>query len=53
MLKKASSFALTSLRGSTYRTEGTASPHRSLRPRWKAFLNILHDALVPFDFNLY
>jgi hypothetical protein len=33
--------------GSTYR-KGYASPHRSLRPRWMAFLNILtwHSGIV-------
>ncbi len=40
MLKKSSSVVLASLRGSTYGTE-YASPLHSLRPRWKAFLNIL------------
>ena len=40
MLKKAASFVLASLRGSTYRTE-YVSPLRSLRPRWTAFLTIL------------
>lgn len=40
LLKKPSSFVLTSLRGSTYGT-GYASPLRSLRPRWKVFLNSL------------
>ena len=40
MVKKASSFVLASLRGSTYDTK-YASPHRSLRPRWKTFLTIL------------
>jgi D-aminopeptidase len=40
LLKKPSSFVLTSLRDSTYRTK-YASPLRSLRPRWKAFLNSL------------
>jgi len=40
MLKKAASFVLASLRGSTYGKE-YASPLRSLRPRRTAFLNIL------------
>ncbi len=40
MLKKSASFVLASLRGSTYGKE-YASPLRSLRPRWTAFLNIL------------
>ena len=40
MLKKFASFVLASLRGSTYGSE-YASPLRSLRPRWTAFLNIL------------
>ncbi len=40
MLKKTSSFVLASLRGSTYGNE-YASPLRSLRPCWTAFLNIL------------
>jgi len=39
MLKKAASFVLASLKGSTYWEY--ASPFRSLRPRWTAFLNIL------------
>jgi len=39
MLKKASSFVLASLKGATYWEY--ASPFRSLRPRWKTFLNIL------------
>jgi hypothetical protein len=41
VLKKAASFVLASLKGSTYGEE-YASPFRSLRPRWTAFLNILH-----------
>ena len=41
MLKNASSFVLTSLRPSTY-NEAYASGLRSLRPCWKAFLNILN-----------
>ena len=45
MLKKASSFVLTSLRGSTY-SEGYDSPLRSLRPHWTAFLNILRAFLI-------
>jgi hypothetical protein len=45
MLKKSSSFVLTSLKGSTYGTE-YASPLRSLRPCQKAFLNILRAALI-------
>jgi len=40
MLKKSASFVLASLRGSTYDKE-YASPPRSLRPHWTAFLNIL------------
>ncbi len=40
MLKKASSFVLAMLGGSTYRKE-YASPPRLLRPRWTAFLTIL------------
>ena len=40
MLKKAASFVLASLRGSTYRKE-YALPLRSLRPCRTAFLNIL------------
>jgi hypothetical protein len=45
MLKKPASRVpawrvIASLRGSTYRKEYD-SPHRSLRPRWTAFLNIL------------
>jgi hypothetical protein len=40
MLKKSASFVLASLRGSTYGNE-YASPLRSLRPRWTAFLSIL------------
>jgi len=43
MLKKALSFVLASLRGSAYREE-YASPPRSLRPRWAAFLNILEES---------
>ena len=45
MLKKAASFVLASLRGSTYHKE-YASPLRSLRPRWTAFLNILQGPLT-------
>ena len=41
MLKKSASFVLASLRGSTYGKEYD-SPPRSLRPRWTAFLSILH-----------
>ena len=41
MLKMAASFVLASLRRSTYGKE-YASPLRSLRPRWAAFLSILH-----------
>lgn len=40
MLKNPASFVLTSLRGSTYGPK-YASPLRSLRPRWTAFLTIL------------
>jgi hypothetical protein len=49
MLKKAASFVLASLRGSTYRKE-YASPLRSLRPRWTTFLNILR-AFLRIDFQ--
>jgi len=37
------SFVLASLRGSTYKVE-YASPLRSLRPCWTAFLNILRES---------
>jgi hypothetical protein len=52
VLKKSSSFILASLRSSTYSKE-YASPLRSLRPRWTAFLNTLTDhpqliAVSPF-----
>ncbi len=47
MLKKASSFVLASLRGSTYRKE-YASPLHLLRPRWTTFLNILQGVLSAF-----
>ena len=47
MFKKSASFVLASLRGSTYETE-YASPLRSLRPRWTAFLNILLSMLTRF-----
>jgi hypothetical protein len=50
MLKKASSFVLASLRGSTYMTK-YASPHRSLRPRWTAFLSILALPSPPAHFE--
>ena len=40
MLKKAASFVLAALGGSTYSLM-YASPPRLLRPRWTAFLNIL------------
>jgi hypothetical protein len=40
MLKKSASVVLAPLRGSTYRT-AYASPLRSLRPCWTAFLSIL------------
>ncbi len=46
MLKKASSFVLASLRGSTYGKE-YASPLRSLWPRWATFLNILDGWTCP------
>ncbi len=46
MLKKSASFVLASLRGSTYRKE-SASPLRSLRPRWTPFLHILQAILIP------
>jgi len=42
MLKKTASFVLASLGVSTYGKE-YASPPRSLRPRWAAFLNILRE----------
>jgi hypothetical protein len=45
MLKKAASFVLASLEASTYGKE-YASPSRSLRPRWTAFLNILRGCAV-------
>ncbi len=49
MLKKAASFVLASLRGSTYDSR-YASPLRSLRSRWTALLNILHsDTLIGFQ----
>src|SRR6187399_748649 len=48
MLKKSASFVLASLRGSTYRTK-YASPLRSLRPCWTAFLNILRTVVVRYD----
>jgi hypothetical protein len=47
MLKNSASFVLASLRGSTYGRE-YASPLRSLRPRWTAFLNILLSILIGF-----
>ena len=47
MLKKSASFVLASLRGLTYGTK-YASPLRSLRPRWTAFLNILLSILTRF-----
>jgi hypothetical protein len=40
MLKKAASFVLAALRGSTYSKEYASPPHL-LRPRWTAFLTIL------------
>ena len=60
MLKKPASFVLASLRDSTYRTWETsclgssgwagedcyASPPRSLRPRWTAFLSILREHIL-------
>jgi len=46
MLKKSASFVLAALGGSTYHPE-YASPPRSLRPRWTAFLNILRTILAP------
>jgi hypothetical protein len=51
MLKKSASRVLAwrviaSLRGSTYGEE-YASPPRSLRPRWTAFLTILRSLLMP------
>ncbi len=48
MLKKSPGFVLASLRDSTYGTE-YASPHRSLRPRRMAFLNILRSVLFPSE----
>jgi hypothetical protein len=44
MLKKASSVVLASLNASTYGAK-YASVSRSLRPCWKAFLNILQGIL--------
>jgi hypothetical protein len=44
MLKKSASGVLASLRGSTYRSD--ASPLRSLRPCWPAFLSILRGVLL-------
>lgn len=41
MVNKSASFVLASLRGSTYR-KGTPCLLASLRPRWTAFLTILH-----------
>jgi len=46
MLKKSASFVLASLRGASYETKYDF-PHRSLRPRWTAFLNILRALLMP------
>jgi hypothetical protein len=46
MLKNAASGVLAPLRDSTYGTED-ASPLRSLRPCWTAFLSILQEAFVP------
>jgi hypothetical protein len=48
MLKKSSSYVLASLRGSTYQKE-YASPLLSLRPCWKAFLNILRLIFIRFE----
>jgi len=45
MLKKSTSFVLASCKGSTY-DPTYASPFRSLRPRWMAYLNILPTVLV-------
>jgi len=45
MLKKTASYVLASLKGSTYGKE-YASPSRSLRPCWTAFLTILRNTLA-------
>ena len=47
MLKKTSSFVLASFRPSTY-PRGYASPLRSLRPCWTAFLSILRCQVPQF-----
>ena len=51
MLKKSASFVLASLRGSTYGTK-YASPLRSLRPCWTAFLIILNYCALLAETNL-
>ena len=48
MLKKSASFVLASFRGSTYGAE-YASPLRSLRPCWTAFLTILQEIVIRFE----
>jgi hypothetical protein len=52
MLKKAASFVLAALRGSTYGKEYASPPHL-LRPHWTAFLTILWAMLtLPIPFGL-
>ena len=51
-VEKSPSFVLASRRDSTY-CRGYASPHRLLRPSWKAFLNILLCVPVSSDLDLY
>ena len=48
LLTKPASGVLASLRGSTYEPE-YASPLRSLRPCWTAFLNSLRGVLLPVE----